>query len=558
MSSRQDNTGDHLLCTALTLNITGTDPEGPSLPHKVTVHFYHTKDKIQVQSSAILSAGTSAASWFVENLIEPLAANHIATNSKNIQQVNNAILSSVSSNTLPCNHCNTDIDPGATLVRDQPLTCKKCQKMFHKRCSDRKGVKGSNWNKNPWFCATCLSSNVSMTAPSASLSHNSRQLITVVPSSSSQPSPSTLMPGHDSGSPTTRENSTPEEESRTTNDIALQIPTTTGVPSTDPSNSAEEGQNVPLPNGQGPPNSTGQASRYMSNTIRQRKSYVATMEREKEFQKAIIDACRSTITQQEAELKRLHETLDIRNKKIMQLESQVGSAASYLSSRDTGHQSNISPNICDQLTALLTTMNLVLSKLVPSTDSRSSPINIYNSPCQVPKLTMIDMGTQTDKVDIISADMTMTTITRETLADDTEAVLSCTLCGKVLESIAQLDLHIESNHSSSSTIPEVPSINRNTSCDHCGEKFSTLKLLQHHHAVKHATSYIKCGSCMQRFQNRNQLNIHMKATHAQAKDVIQGPGSINDTAPNNLATKSLCSSSVSSVQSSMTSNRENL
>ena len=160
------------------------------------------------------------------------------------------------------------------------------------------------------------------------------------------------------------------------------------------------------------------------------------------LQTPYIDACRSTITQQEAELKRLHETLDIRNKKIMQLESQVGSAASYLSSRDTGHQSNISPNICDQLTALLTTMNLVLSKLVPSTDSRSSPINIYNSPCQVPKLTMIDMGTQTDKVDIISADMTMTTITRETVADDTEAGLSCTLCGKVLESIAQLDLHI--------------------------------------------------------------------------------------------------------------------
>ena len=287
---------------------------------------------------------------------------------------------------------------------------------------------------------------------------------------------------------------------------------------------------------------------------------VAAGEPEKEFQKAVIDACRSTITQQEAELKRLNENLDIRNKKIMQLESQVGSAASYLSSRDTGHQSNISTNISDHLTALLTTMNLVLSKLTLCTDSpaasRSSPISIYNSPCQLSKVTLVDMGTQTDTATINTVDMTVTPITRDTVPDNTEAVLSCTLCGKVLESIELLDLHIESTHNSSSTTPEVPGIIENTSCDHCGEKFSTLNLLQRHCSEKHATSYIKCGSCRQRFQNRDQLNIHMKATHAPAIPVIPALGSIKEKVSCNLG--SLRSSSVSSVQSSSSSSQKNL
>ena len=559
VSNRQDNAGDHLLCTVLTLNITDTDPGGLSLPHKVTLHFYHTKDKIQVQSSAILTPGTSAASWIVENLIEPLASNHIATNSKSIQQVNNAILSSISPQCWTCTHCNTDIDPGASHVRDQPLTCKKCLKKFHKRCSDRKGVKGSNWNKNPWFCASCLSSNTYTTNPSVSLSHSSQQIITVVPSSSSQPSSSPLMPSSTCIPPTTRGNPAHEEGFGTTNDIDLQIPTDTGVLSMEFSNNTNT---VAAPNDQGPHSSTDQALRYPSNAIRQRKSNVAAGEPEKEFQKAVIDACRSTITQQEAELKRLNENLDIRNKKIMQLESQVGSAASYLSSRDTGHQSNISTNISDHLTALLTTMNLVLSKLTLCTDSpaasRSSPISIYNSPCQLPKVTLVNMGTQTDTATINTntVDMSVTTITRETMPDDTEAVLSCTLCGKVLESMEQLDLHIESTHSSSSTTQEVPGITENTSCDHCGEKFSTLNLLQRHCSEKHATSYIKCGSCRQRFQNRDQLNIHMKATHAPATPVIPALGSIKTKVSCNSG--SLRSSSVSSVQSSSSSCQKNL
>ena len=54
------------------------------------------------------------------------------------------------------------------------------------------------------------------------------------------------------------------------------------------------------------------------------------------------NSCRSTISQQEAELKRLKETLEIRTKRIIQLEQIVGYASDHISSRGTqnSHDSN--------------------------------------------------------------------------------------------------------------------------------------------------------------------------------------------------------------------------
>ena len=73
--------------------------------------------------------------------------------------------------------------------------------------------------------------------------------------------------------------------------------------------------------------------KYPNNAIRQRSSNVISSDPELEFQKSALDAC-STIVQQETELKRIQETLDIRNKRIMQLESQIGTATTQISSRN--------------------------------------------------------------------------------------------------------------------------------------------------------------------------------------------------------------------------------
>ena len=73
--------------------------------------------------------------------------------------------------------------------------------------------------------------------------------------------------------------------------------------------------------------------RFPNVSTRQRTSNVNTLDPETEFLKTFFDSCRSTIVQQEAELKRLNECLDIRNKRVLLLESQVGIAADSLSSR---------------------------------------------------------------------------------------------------------------------------------------------------------------------------------------------------------------------------------
>ena len=101
--------------------------------------------------------------------------------------------------------------------------------------------------------------------------------------------------------------------------------------------------------------------RFPSNAIRQRGSNVAVMHPEYAFQKAAIDAWRATIAQQEADIKTLKESNALKNKKVMQLESQVGVATSYLASRDT-HSVQSSQN-SDQISNLIQNINLLLTKL---------------------------------------------------------------------------------------------------------------------------------------------------------------------------------------------------
>ena len=66
LSNRDDNTQQHLLCTQLTLVIKGKD--NLDISHQATLHLYHTKDKIQIQGSTLVSPGVSSASWIAENI----------------------------------------------------------------------------------------------------------------------------------------------------------------------------------------------------------------------------------------------------------------------------------------------------------------------------------------------------------------------------------------------------------------------------------------------------------------------------------------------------------
>ena len=71
---------------------------------------------------------------------------------------------------------------------------------------------------------------------------------------------------------------------------------------------------------------------------------------EHEFLNTALTACRSTISQQETEIKRLKESLDIRNKRITQLEQQIGHASKLFSARTPGTDTSDSmAAVCDKL-----------------------------------------------------------------------------------------------------------------------------------------------------------------------------------------------------------------
>ena len=72
--------------------------------------------------------------------------------------------------------------------------------------------------------------------------------------------------------------------------------------------------------------------KFPSNSTRQRASNITVKEPEKEFLQTQLDSCRSTIVQQETDIKKLRESQDIRNKRLLQLEVQVGFSAAQLSS----------------------------------------------------------------------------------------------------------------------------------------------------------------------------------------------------------------------------------
>ena len=162
ISGRMDNSGQHSVCTQLTLSL--SNPFENIINSKVVMHCYHTDNKIQVQGSKLISRSSSAV-WMVEHFIKPLVKQHMESNAGLINNINDEILSTahkrfeeeqntnLGSNSS-CGRCKSPANPLASYPRDQVLSCRNCQQMFHKKCTDRKSLKG-NWRKEPWFCEYC-------------------------------------------------------------------------------------------------------------------------------------------------------------------------------------------------------------------------------------------------------------------------------------------------------------------------------------------------------------------------------------------------------------------
>ena len=517
VSNRQDSTGMHLVNTQLKLSITSKEQDS-AISHQITLHFYHTNDKILIQSSSIMSPGISAAAWLVKRFIEPLATEHVANHQHSIDEVNSAILSSsVSSGDLVCSSCASKILSTACKAKDQPLGCIKCNRTFHKKCTNRSGARSSNWNKDPWICpdCTCTVPAVGQTeeTPRSAQSLLSLPLYTT--------GPSTI--------PTTRQGPSMSPVAILSQRRAFSLQEDEGldddndeVRANDVSTPVLRNQallHVPAVN-----TLASQPQRYPNNSIRQRNSNIAAMHPEQEFHKAALDACRSTIVQQEADIKTLKESLDIRNKKILQLEGQVGVAKSYLSARDPTPK-DYSP-ATEEFSHLKAVIDMIMTKLSSISDNfsvRPPVVNVYNSTCHSSKPLMTSTSTQTlaNTVPTIPTD----TFTTDTLLDDemdeagaTEAILTCTICHNTFQSNQQLDSHMENHHDSK------PSESSVYNCDFCSDKFTNGRALETHISTKHPADYLSCNNCKLRFQTKQQLSKHLETQHASPSTAtIQAP-----------------------------------
>ena len=113
-----------------------------------------------------------------------------------------------------------------------------------------------------------------------------------------------------------------------------------------------------------------QTPSFPTTATRQRSSNVNTSNAELEFTKTALSSCRSTISQQESELKRLKETLEIRNKRIVQLELMVSHASDNIAARHPNNNSSDDGlnGLSDKVDELLRKMDVHLGK-VPAPSS---------------------------------------------------------------------------------------------------------------------------------------------------------------------------------------------
>ena len=89
-------------------------------------------------------------------------------------------------------------------------------------------------------------------------------------------------------------------------------------------------------------------------------------------------------------------TLEIRE--FMQLESQIGIATSYMSSRDTNVGETITPARNPDFLKIIDSQNLILAKIVALIDkpeAKTQSVNVYNNTCSPKQPEMFNKDSQT-------------------------------------------------------------------------------------------------------------------------------------------------------------------
>ena len=199
--------------------------------------------------------------------------------------------------------------------------------------------------------------------------------------------------------------------------------------------------------------------RFPNYSTRQRSSNIHLDAPETEFLRTALSSCRSTITQQESEIKRINEGLRLRDKRIMKLEAQIGTAADTIAARAPTN---------DDTNAKLTDL---LEKLC--TTHHHSPSNIYINPCHANQ-----SGTSAE-------------------------YFHCQKCSFSFHCSPDLDKHIKNAHAD---------LDPHT-CHFCSSKFQCEKDLNQHIEANHEQQSLPCNVCGETFDSSNDLNEHTNNDH---------------------------------------------
>ena len=190
-----------------------------------------------------------------------------------------------------------------------------------------------------------------------------------------------------------------------------------------------------------------QVPKFPTTSTRQRTSNVNLVDAEAEFNKTALNACRSTITQQEVELKRFGESLDIRNKRIMNLESQVGHASELFAARNDSSPDDLNKNFHLKIDKLFDKLsqfpnspatNIVINSChkentVRHSNAVATQTDFLQSPC---KQCNISTETQSNRKDHDEAHQSS-----QPLADFT-----CDICGLNFSTCDKLENHFKTAH----------------------------------------------------------------------------------------------------------------
>ena len=479
-------------------------PENDPNHYKAVLHFYHTATKVQVQGSSIMPEGISSPAWLVKYFIEPLVNSQIAASAETIDNINDAISAGEAFKCNICGTCNKRIDPNASLVKEQGLTCKKCAKVFHKRCTDRRLTR-SNWQRSPWFCQTCVLGQTQAAEQSPGIHALGPQQSTPTPEHNN-------LATADMDIIEIEDNNQPESCNQPHTDIRLNPYSKEFLPQ--PSQSK---QTLPTDRPQPP------TLKYPSAGVKQRSSNVKVTAPEKEFLQTALDSCRSTIIQQEADIKRLKECMDLRNKKIMQLEGQVNFASDCLASTDksnapTSNKPTAYQTSCDCQESL----KLIHSKLDSLSTLPKAPVNNIhiNNSHSYPKIcpeNQTSQSTQTDQFYIACKTCEKTPIPDVTLEkhivqfheemDTSRTVLyNCHACGESFGSNTSLQTHMITEHGASP--PNHPHV-----CSMCTSTFTSRDTLLKHIGDTHEKNCFQCDLCNNTSSPNDCLHTHTKSNH---------------------------------------------